>query len=41
MSEKHASLTASLKKYFGFEKFKGNQLAIIDSILDKKDKQNY
>ncbi|MBP6660757.1 MAG: DNA helicase RecQ [Chitinophagales bacterium] len=37
MSEKHASLTASLKKYFGFEKFKGNQLAIIDSILDKKD----
>jgi ATP-dependent DNA helicase RecQ len=37
MSEKHSSLTASLKKYFGFEKFKGNQLAIIDSILDKKD----
>ena len=31
------SLTAELKKYFGFSQFKGEQEAVIQSILDKKD----
>lgn len=30
-------LNASLKKYFGFEKFKGQQKEIIQSLLDGKD----
>lgn len=30
-------LTEALKKYFGFEKFKGNQEAIITSLLDGSD----
>src|SRR5665213_219134 len=31
------SLTGTLKKFFGFGKFKGNQEKIINSILDGKD----
>ena len=31
------SLTGTLKKFFGFSKFKGNQEKIITSILDGKD----
>lgn len=31
------SVSKALKDYFGFEKFKGNQLQIIESILSKKD----
>lgn len=30
-------LIGALKKYFGFEKFKGNQQAIITSLLDGND----
>ncbi len=37
MSVQTATLTGALKEYFGFEKFKGTQQAIIESILDKKD----
>ncbi|MFV0471846.1 MAG: RecQ family ATP-dependent DNA helicase, partial [Paludibacteraceae bacterium] len=33
----HSELTASLKQYFGFEKFKGNQEAIILNVLEGKD----
>ena len=33
----HSELTAQLKKYFGFDNFKGNQEAIIQNVLDKKD----
>ena len=32
-----ATLTPALKKYFGFDKFKGNQEKIIQNILDGKD----
>ena len=31
------NLTDELKKYFGFNKFKGNQEAIIKNLLDGKD----
>ncbi|MBK9793525.1 MAG: DNA helicase RecQ [Sphingobacteriales bacterium] len=37
MSIQPVSITGALKEYFGFEKFKGNQQAIIESILSKKD----
>lgn len=30
-------LTSALKKHFGFDKFKGNQRAIIQNVLDGKD----
>ncbi len=33
----HKSLKESLKYYFGFDTFKGDQEAIINSLLDKKD----
>jgi ATP-dependent DNA helicase RecQ len=33
----HSELTAQLKQYFGFDQFKGNQEAIIQNVLDKKD----
>lgn len=36
-SQSHANLVASLKKYFGFDTFKGNQEAIIASLLDGHD----
>ena len=36
MNEK-SYLTDALKKYFGFDKFKGNQEAIIKSLLSGKD----
>lgn len=31
------NLTAELKKYFGFDKFKGDQEAIVQNVLDGKD----
>ena len=34
--EKH-NLTEALKKYFGFDKFKGDQEAIVQNVLDGKD----
>jgi ATP-dependent DNA helicase RecQ len=37
MSIQPVSISDALKEYFGFEKFKGNQQAIIESILAKKD----
>ena len=37
MSIQPVSISGALKEYFGFEKFKGNQQAIIESILAKKD----
>ncbi len=37
MSMQTISLTGALKEYFGFEKFKGNQQTIIESILSGKD----
>lgn len=33
----HSDLTAQLKKYFGFDTFKGNQEAIISNVLGGKD----
>ena len=36
MAEK-INLTAALKKYFGFDKFKGDQERIIQNVLDGKD----
>lgn len=33
----HSDLTAHLKKHFGFDSFKGNQEAIIQNLLEKKD----
>ncbi|MDR2815709.1 MAG: DEAD/DEAH box helicase, partial [Proteiniphilum sp.] len=35
--EKQNLLYKSLKKYFGFDTFKGNQEAIIESVLSGKD----
>ena len=35
--EEKINLTEQLKKYFGFETFKGNQEAIIRSLLDGND----
>lgn len=37
MSVEPISITGALKEYFGFEKFKGNQQTIIESILSRKD----
>ncbi|MDB5228637.1 MAG: recQ [Bacteroidota bacterium] len=37
MSVQPISITSALKEYFGFEKFKGNQQTIIESILAGKD----
>ena len=34
---KLSALTTHLKKNFGFDKFKGNQEAIIQNVLDGKD----
>ena len=36
MSE-NKNLTAALKKYFGFDKFKGDQERIIQNLMDGKD----
>lgn len=33
----HSELTDQLKEHFGFDTFKGNQEAIIQHVLDKKD----
>jgi len=33
----HSELTAQLKKYFGFDNFKGNQEAIIQNVLSRND----
>ena len=33
----HSELAVQLKKYFGFDHFKGNQEAIIRNVLEKKD----
>src|SRR5690606_10013096 len=32
-----SELSGALKKYFGFERFKGNQEAIIQHVLERKD----
>jgi ATP-dependent DNA helicase RecQ len=37
MTSENSVLSESLKSFFGFGKFKGNQEAIIQSVLDKKD----
>jgi len=37
MVKKKQNLTAALKKYFGFDKFKGDQEAIVQNVLDGKD----
>jgi len=37
MANKQSVLTAQLKKFFGFDVFKGTQEAIIQNVLDKKD----
>ncbi|NDV79844.1 DNA helicase RecQ [Dysgonomonas sp. 511] len=37
MSERDDLLTLALKKHFGFNKFKGNQGAIIQNLLDGRD----
>ena len=37
MVDQEIALTEALKKYFGFDKFKGNQEQIIESILTGKD----
>ena len=37
MSETNQTLLLSLKKYFGFSKFKGNQAKVIQSLLDGND----
>ena len=37
MSETNQTLHQSLKKYFGFSKFKGNQELVIQSLLDGND----
>ena len=37
MAGKNTYLTDQLKKYFGFDKFKGNQEAIIQNLLDGND----
>ena len=35
--EKQKTLHEELKRYFGFDTFKGNQKAIIESVLSEKD----
>ena len=37
MAKNNQNLTEALKKYFGFDKFKGDQEAIIQNVLDGKD----
>ncbi len=37
MANNKQNLTAALKKYFGFDKFKGDQEAIIQNVLDGND----
>ena len=37
MAKKNVNLTEALKKYFGFDKFKGDQEAIVQNVLDGKD----
>ena len=37
MANKKKNLTEALKKYFGFDKFKGDQEAIIQNVLDGND----
>ena len=37
MTGKKTKLTDELKKYFGFDTFKGNQEAIIENLLAGKD----
>ncbi len=37
MSKTKMNLTTALKKYFGFDKFKGDQEAIVQNVLDGKD----
>ena len=37
MSSNKDMLTEALKKHFGFDSFKGNQKAIIQNVLDKRD----
>ncbi|MBQ7420170.1 MAG: DNA helicase RecQ [Prevotella sp.] len=37
MAKKKVNLTEALKKYFGFDKFKGDQEAIVQNVLDGKD----
>lgn len=37
MAGKKTNLTDQLKKYFGFDTFKGNQEAIIQNLLDGND----
>lgn len=37
MPDQNDKLTVALKKHFGFDKFKGNQEAIIQNLLDEKD----
>jgi len=37
MAKKKLNLSSALKKYFGFDKFKGDQEAIIQNVLDGKD----
>ena len=36
-TNKHSNLTKELKRYFGFDTFKGDQEAIIQNVLDGKD----
>ena len=37
MAKTKVNLTEALKKYFGFDKFKGDQEAIVQNVLDGKD----
>ena len=37
MAKKKQNLTEALKKYFGFDKFKGDQEAIVQNVLNGKD----
>lgn len=37
MASKKLNLTEALKKYFGFDKFKGDQEAIVQNVLDGHD----
>ena len=37
MAKKYENLTEALKKYFGFDKFKGDQEAIVQNLLDGND----
>ena len=34
MAKEKYNLTEALKKYFGFDKFKGDQEAIVQNVLD-------